>query len=108
MEMLLPHLAAVVVEEAEISSDIVRLRARARAGDAACPRCGCCSGKVHSTYQRRLADDAIGGRRVRIWLRIRRFFCANPDCPARTFAEQVSGLTSRRSRRTPVGRQNGA
>jgi len=38
---------------------------------------------------------------VRIRLRVRRFFCGNPDCPARTFAEQVSGLTSRRSRRTP-------
>lgn len=100
-EALLPHLAAVIVEEAEVRGDFVQLRARARAGDAACPRCGVSSGKVHSTYCRRLSDDAIGGRRVRIRLRIRRFFCGNPDCPARTFAEQVSGLTSRRSRRTP-------
>lgn len=99
--MLLPHLAAVIVEEAEISGDCVWLRARARADDASCPRCGCSSGKVHSTYQRRLADAAIGGRRVRIRLRIRRFFCINPECPARTFAEQVDGLTWRRSRRTP-------
>lgn len=100
-EVLLPHLAAVIVEEAEVRGDCVWLRARARAEDAACPRCGMSSGKVHSTYQRRLSDDAIGGRRVRIRLRVRRFFCVNPDCPARTFAEQVSGLTSRRSRRTP-------
>ena len=100
-EMLLPHLAAVIVEEAEVSGDCVWLRARARADAAACPRCACSSGKVHSTYQRRLADAAIGGRRVRIRLRVRRFFCGNPDCPARTFAEQISGLTSRRSRRTP-------
>ncbi len=100
-EMLLPHLAAVIVEEAEIRGDCVWLLARARTEDAACPRCGCCSGKVHSTYLRRLSDAAIGGRRVRIKLRIRRFFCVNPDCRARTFAEQASGLTSRRSRRTP-------
>ncbi|MGH3282882.1 MAG: hypothetical protein ACRDNW_27655, partial [Trebonia sp.] len=60
-ETLLPHLAAVIVEDAEVSGDCVRLRARARAEDAECPRC-----KVHSAYQRRLADDAIGGRRVRI------------------------------------------
>jgi hypothetical protein len=38
---------------------------------------------------------------VRIKLRIRRFFWVNPGCRARAFAEQVSGLTSRRSRRTP-------
>jgi transposase len=100
-EMLLPHLAAVTVEKAEISGDCVWLQARARADGASCPRCGGSSGKVHSTYQRRLADAAIGGRRVRIRLRTRRFFCGNPDCPARTFAEQVSGLTSRRSRRAP-------
>ena len=71
-EMLLPHLAAVIVEEAEVSGDCVWLRARARADAAACPRCACSSGKVHSTYQRRLSDAAIGGRRVRILLRIRR------------------------------------
>ena len=100
-EMLLPHLAAVTVEKAEISGDCVWLQARAHADSASCPRCGGSSGKVHSTYQRRLADAAIGGRRVRIRLRTRRFFCGNPECPARTFAEQVSGLTSRRSRRTP-------
>jgi transposase len=100
-EMLLPHLAAVLVEDAGISGDCVWLQACARADDAACPRCGCSSGKVHSTCQRRLSDAAIGGRRVRIRLRIRRFFCVNPDCRARTFAEQVSGLTTRRSRRTP-------
>ena len=100
-EVLLPHLAAVIVEEAEITGDCVRLQARARTDGAACPRCGGASCKVHSTYRRRLADDAIGGRRVRIRLGIRRFFCGNPDCAAVTFAEQVDGLTSRRSRRTP-------
>jgi transposase len=100
-EMLLPHLAAVIVEDAEVSGDCVWLHARARADGASCPRCGCSSVKVHSAYQRRLADAAIGGRRVRIRLRSRRFFCGNPGCPARTFAEQVDGLTSRRSRRTP-------
>jgi transposase len=57
--------------------------------------------RLHSTYGRRLADAAIGGRRVRILLAVRRFFCGNPDCLAVTFAEQVDGLTSRRSRRTP-------
>ena len=100
-EMLLPHLVAVIVEETEIVGDCVWLLARARTDSAGCPRCGYSSGKVHSTYRRRLADAAIGGRRVRIRLGVRRFFCGNPDCPAVTFAEQVDGLTSRRSRRTP-------
>jgi transposase len=57
---------------------------------------------VHSRYQRRLADAAIGGRKVVIRLAVRRFFCDAPGCPAATFAEQVEGLTSRYARRTPL------
>jgi len=79
----------------------VCVRAYPRACDAACPRCGRGSGRVHSRYERRLADAAIGGRRVVIRLRVRRFFCAWPGCPAATFAEQVEGLTSRYARRSP-------
>jgi transposase len=101
LEVVLPHLAGVVVEKAELAGTLLCIRARARAGDAACPRCGRSSGRVHSQYERRLADAAIGGRRVVIRLRVRRFFCAWPDCPAATFAEQVEGLTSRYARRSP-------
>jgi zinc-finger of transposase IS204/IS1001/IS1096/IS1165 len=96
-EVLLPHLATVIAEKAELAGNCLWLWAHARADGAACPRCSCSSGQVHSTYRRRLADAAIGGRRVRIRLGVRRFFCGNPDCPAVTFAEQVDGLTFRRS-----------
>jgi transposase len=101
LEVLLPHLAGVVVERAEVAGALVCVWARVRAGDAACPRCGCRSGRVHSRYGRRLADAGIGGRRVVIRLRVRRFFCDQPGCPAVTFAEQAGGLTSRYSRRSP-------
>jgi hypothetical protein len=33
-------------------------------------------------------------------LRVRRFFCDNTGCPAKTFAEQVPGLMTPRARRT--------
>ena len=42
--LLLPHLAAVRVERAEISEDLVVIRVRARAEGAACPGCGTWSG----------------------------------------------------------------
>jgi transposase len=60
---------------------------------------------VHSRYQRRLADAAIGGRRVVLRLRVRRFFCDDHGCRARTFAEQIPGLTSRYARRSPLLRE---
>jgi transposase len=102
LELLLPHLAGVIVEEAEVAGDRLWIWARARAGRAACPGCGTVSGRVHSRYQRRLADAALGGRKVMIRLVVRRFFCDAPGCPAATFAEQVEGLTSRYARRTPL------
>ena len=60
------------------------------------------SGRVHSRYGRRLADAAIGGRRVVIRLTVRRFFCGRADCERTTFAEQVPGLTVRYGRKTPL------
>ena len=48
----------------------------------------------------RLADAPVGGYRVVIRLVVRQLVCANPDCPAVTFAEQIDGLTARRARRT--------
>jgi len=101
VERLLPHLSGTVVDAAELAGGRLCIWARARAGAAACSRCGRPSARVHSAYQRRLADTPAGGHRVVIRLTVRRFFCASQDCPVVTFAEQIGGLTSRRARRTP-------
>jgi transposase len=97
---LLPHLEGVVLGEARHSSGGVRLAARVGADTAGCTRCGQAAARVHSRYRRHLADAPIGGRPVQIVLWVRRFFCDNAGCPARTFAEQVPGLTSPRALRT--------
>ena len=101
LERLLPHLAGVLVEAAELADGLLCIWACVRADRAACPRCGHPSGRVHSSYERRLKDAPVGGHRVLIRLVVRRFFCGNPECAAVTFAEQVAGLTARRARRTP-------
>jgi hypothetical protein len=61
---------------------------------------------VHSRYERRLDDVALTGEPVQIRLRVRRFFCDQAACPTRTFAEQVSGLTSRHARRSPASQRS--
>jgi len=101
LSILLPHLAGVIVEGVAVVAGLVLVTARARAPEAACPKCGTASRRVHSRrYSRRLADAAIGGRRVVIQLAVRRFFCAAPGCRRKTFAEQVQGLTARYARKT--------
>jgi hypothetical protein len=50
--------------------------------------------RVHSRYDRRLADTAIGGQSVVLRLRVRRFFCDTTECAVRTFTEQPAGVAT--------------
>ncbi|MFF3319964.1 ISL3 family transposase [Streptomyces sp. NPDC003035] len=78
----------------------MRIDACSTAAGAACSDCGRESSRVHSSYLRFPADVPSGGRRVVLHLRVRRFFCPEPSCERRTFAEQMAGLTRRHSRWT--------
>jgi transposase len=73
-----------------------------RALEAACPKCGTTSRRVHSRYSSTLAGAVIGGRPVEIRLAVCQFFCPAPGCKRKTFAEQVDGLTRRYARKTPL------
>ena len=84
LSVLLPHLAGVIIEEVAVAAGLLLVLARARAGTSACPKCGTVSGRVHSRYQRRLSDAAIGGQQVEIRLAVRRFLlCPDTGCGAR-------------------------
>jgi transposase len=102
LEALLPHLAALRIDQVHTAGRSVLVDAHVSAGDAVCPDCGCRTARVHSRYQRRLSDPAIGGRQTLLRVRVRRFFCDNCGCRRRTFAEQVPGLTTPYARRTPL------
>jgi transposase len=93
-----------VVKRVERVGGSVRIWAYPRAMAGCCPECGGESDRVHSRYERRLADAAVAGRRVEICLRVRRFFCDGEACEVRTFVEQVWGLTTRYARRTVLVR----
>lgn len=56
-------------------------------------------------YRRQLIDAPIAGRPVLLRLWVRRFFCDNAACTARTFAEQPAVLTALRARRTSLLRR---
>jgi transposase len=102
LSLLFPHLDGLQVERVEDAGNAVLITARSRAAQAACHRCGLSSAQVNSRYRRRLQDLAAGGRAVMIDLEVRRFYCGNPECTLRTFAEQVPAVTQRHQRRTPL------
>ena len=97
---MFPQLAGLTVERVFMAGRSVRIRARTSGAGSVCPACGVASVRVHSRYERRLADTAAGGQETLVHLLVRRFFCQNDACPRVTFAEQVTGLTSRYARRT--------
>nr|WP_157136398.1 transposase family protein [Sagittula stellata] len=77
-------------DRVELVDDRVQIHVRPVGGTAACPRCGEISRRVHSHYQRRLADLPAHGRQVRLVLSARRFRCWSPLCRTRIFAERFS------------------
>src|SRR5579871_1340517 len=95
---LLPHLAGLPVLNVTTAEDILTIEARCRSTMFRCPSCRRRSRSVHSTYVRQIADQPIGGRRVLIRLRVRRYRCRERACPRRTFAEQVPRLAARYAR----------
>jgi transposase len=97
---LLPHLAGVVLDRVYLKGTRVRVEARTTGGSGRCPACGTSSRRVHSRYRRHLVDAGISGREATVVLTVRRWFCDQPGCARKTFAEQVTGLTTRHGRRT--------
>ncbi|WP_327002719.1 ISL3 family transposase [Dactylosporangium sp. NBC_01737] len=95
---LLPHLNGIKIDAVVDAGSELVVTARVRGHQAGCQACAASSSRVHSRYRRTLMDAPIAGRPVRVLLWVRRFFCENAACGAKTFTEQVDGLTRRWSR----------
>ncbi|WP_203880397.1 ISL3 family transposase [Planobispora takensis] len=100
LHLFCPALKDVHVRGVEDQGDTVLITARTTTLEAACPCCGRSSVRVHSRYRRMLGDLAAGGRPVLVELEVRRFFCGEPSCERKIFAEQADGLTRPHARRT--------
>jgi|SRR5690348_764373 transposase len=79
---------------------IIRIGIGSKAAEGRCPCCGERSSRVHSHHLRTVADSPAHGQTIELKIRLRRFFCDSPDCPQKTFAEQMPDLMHRRSRKT--------
>jgi transposase len=89
-----------VVDNVAIDADRFVILIRASAPTCRCPLCGAICGRVHSRYERNLADLPAAGRRTQLVLRARRFFCDAPACERRVFAERFNRVVEPRARRT--------
>src|ERR1044071_9237568 len=82
----------------------ITLTLRARRITARCPLCGKRSKRVHSRYERTLADLPWGAYAVTVRLRVRRLFCRNARCERRIFAERLPAIALPWARRGDAGR----
>ena len=80
----------LVVERIEVEPSGLVILARPAVKTADCPICGSPSARIHSTYQRSLADLPSHGRAVRLKLATRRFRCVLASCSRRIFTERLA------------------
>ena len=98
--LFLPVSQTFVIEEVRLERKRLLAIVRMASGTAKCPVCGVASLRVHSVYRRRLDDLPWFGKPATVLLKTRRFFCDNPDCARRIFAERVPEVALPHSRRT--------
>ena len=71
----------------QVNETNVVINSKSISKEANCPYCGTVSKKVHSHYVRKLQDLPIQGKKVKLVLTLKKYFCKNPDCATKTFAE---------------------
>jgi transposase len=100
MENLLFDLKELKVEGVVRADGMIVINTATMRSEAACLDCRQPSSRIHSRYQRTLADLPCSGQEVKLQVQVRRFFCLNQECPRRLFAEQVPTVMKRYARRT--------
>lgn len=99
-ELLFPAELQVSIDQVERSEQTITIRIGSTRKAAVCPACGQESRRIHSVYHRSPKDLPIVGYAVQLRAGVRRYFCDNPVCGQRTFAEQFPGFLAPKSRRT--------
>ena len=97
---LLPCIEGIALDSIASTHKAIVLRLSTVAPYAACPLCGFKSRRVHSRYERTLADLPWNQVAVRMHLRSRKFFCDNPACKRVVFTEPLPKLAARYARKT--------
>ena len=99
VSLLIPF-SLFAVEQLEASQEGILLGVRSTAEGGSCPDCQTRSSRVHSRYQRTVRELPVCVIPLTLQLQVRRFFCDNPACGRRTFAETAPELALPFARKT--------
>jgi transposase len=81
------------VDALSFDGELLTISGSVRGSEAHCPVCDQTSRRVHSHYTRTLADLPWSSTPVRLRLQVRKFFCDEPACERRIFAERLGGVS---------------
>ena len=91
---------SLIVRRVVAQDNKVEIEVSLRRRGVLCPDCQCPTQRVHSFYQRKLADLPWQGRPATLIVSVPRFFCQTAVCPRRTFVMPLEGITVRHGRQT--------
>lgn len=97
---LLPDPTCLALEYMSATTHRIVLVVRSTQHRGTCPLCGQATERVHSAYQRTIADLPISGNAVHLRLTVRKFFCDKTSCERRIFAERLPSVVASYARRT--------
>src|SRR5712692_2640646 len=77
------------VSHIQITENSIVVEIVATSPTSRCPLCSEASESIHCHYRRVLRDVPCSGRRVQLFLTVRKFYCRNPLCQRKVFAERI-------------------
>ena len=81
--------AKLEITKKEIKKDTMYIYCDTEKRPTKCEYCGKESQSVHSIYTRTIADLPIQKYKVKLIIKVKKYFCNNNDCPHKTFAEPM-------------------
>ena len=102
LEHLLPGTTQLQPEHYELDTETAHLTITvcSTQDSAQCPLCSTLSRRVHSQYQRTLADLPCVDFALSLLVHVCKFFCDNPSCKRRIFTERLPTVAAPWARKT--------
>ena len=99
---MLPDATLLRLEACEVDDTAaqITLHIRSMPTSVPCPLCTTPARRIHSHYERTLADLPWAQYRVCLQLRVRKWFCRNRACRRRIFTERLPTIAASWARRT--------
>ena len=92
--------AGITIDSIDPSTNELVMRIACDLPSMPCPECQQPSARIHSRYQRVVADLPCAGRNVLLLLTVRKFVCGTSTCPQRIFTERLPELVASYARMT--------